>query len=322
MSVSRLISRLGRAAAAAGQSHLSQPGRLAWSPIHKRNFCSETTSPSYNYNNLKVVQPSQYVFHVELNRPTKMNALNSELWEEIGHFFETAGGDPDCRVVVLSGSGKIFTSGIDLSDLSQLASVVFSEDDIARKTTMMYNKIRHLQNLFTALETCPKPVIGAIHSACIGGGVDLITATDIRVCTQDAWFQVKEVDMGLAADVGTLQRLPKVLGSQSLVSELCLTARKMKADEALSVGLVSTVFPDKEAMLAGSLELAKTIAAKSPVAVQGTKRSLVYSREHTTEEGLDHVARYNMVMLQSEDLMKSAMAAMDKSSPPPEFAKL
>jgi len=304
MSVFRICSRLGRA---------------GWSMAGTRNM---SAAANYNYNSLSVTQPSDFVLNLELNRPTKMNALNTEMWEEIGHFFEAAGEDGDCRVVVLSGSGKMFTSGIDLSDLSQLASVVFSDDDIARKTIMMYNKIRHLQNLFTKLETCPKPIIGAIHSACIGGGVDLITATDIRVCTQDAWFQVKEVDMGLAADVGTLQRLPKVLGSQSLVSELCLTARKMDADEAHRVGLVSSVFKDKDAMMSGALELAKTIASKSPVAVQGTKRSLVYSREHTTEEGLDHVAKYNMVMLQSEDLMKSAMSQMDKSSPPPEFAKL
>jgi len=176
--------------------------------------------------------------------------------------------------------------------------------------------------LFSNLERCPKPIIGAVHSACIGGGVDLIAATDIRMCTKDAWFQVKEVDMGLAADVGTLQRLPKIIGSQSLVSELCLTARKVKSEEAERIGLVSSVFDTKEDLMAGAVEMAKTIASKSPVAVQGTKQSLVYSREHSTEEGLDHVARYNMVMLQSEDLMKSAMAQMDKSSPPPEFAKL
>ena len=152
--------------------------------------------------------------------------------------------------------------------------------------------------------------------------MDLLAATDIRVCTRDAWFQVKEVDMGLAADVGTLQRLPKIIGSQSLVNELCLTARKLPAAEAASCGLVSTVYETREEMMAGALGLAATIASKSPVAVQGTKMALVYARDHSTEEGLEQVARYNMVMLQSEDLMKSAMAQMDKSSPPPVFAKL
>jgi len=285
--------------------------------------CSRLISnASYDFKNISVTQPADYVFHVELNRPAKMNALSTKMWEEIGMFFDRVGYDSNCRVVVLSGAGKMFTSGIDLADLSEIGSVIYGEDDIARKCTQIYNKIRRFQALFSNLEKCPKPIIGAIHSACIGGGVDLIAATDIRMCTEDAWFQVKEVDMGLAADVGTLQRLPKIIGSQSLVSELCLTARKVKSEEAARIGLVSSVFENKEEMMNGALDMAKLIASKSPVAVQGTKQSLVFSREHTTEEGLDHVARYNMVMLQSEDLMKSAMAQMDKSSPPPEFAKL
>ena len=132
----------------------------------------------------------------------------------------------------------------------------------------MYTTIRHLQDLITTMEKCRKPVIGAVHNACVGAGVDMITAMDIRLCTADAWFCVKEVDMGLAADVGTLQRLPKVIGSQSLVSELCLTARRMEAVEAERCGLVSTVFAGKEELMAGALAMAAAIASKSPVAVQ------------------------------------------------------
>jgi len=248
--------------------------------------------------------------------------LNMEMWGEIGDFFERVSEDSDCRVVVLSATGKMFTSGIDLVDLSELASVVYSDDDVARKCTIMYNKIRKLQKQFSTLEQCPKPIIGAVHSACIGGGVDLICGTDIRMCTEDAWFQVKEVDMGLAADVGTLQRLPRAIGSQSIVNELCLTARKLKAAEAEKIGLVSKVYPTKEEMMAGVLEMAASIAAKSPVAVQGTKVNLIYSRDHSPDEGLDYIARFNMSMLQSEDVMKSAMANMDKTAPPPQFSKL
>ena len=152
--------------------------------------------------------------------------------------------------------------------------------------------------------------------------MDLITATDIRLATADTWFCVKEVDMGLAADVGTLQRLPKVIGNQSLVNELCLTARKMKSQEAESCGLVSRVYDDKDKMMTAALDLARLIAAKSPVAVQGTKVHLVYSREHSVQEGLRNMATWNMAMLQSEDVMKSAMASMDKSSnEPPEFSE-
>merc|ERR550539_28572 len=184
----------------------------------------------------------------------------------------------------------------------------------------MYENIRNLQDQFTMIEKCRKPVIGCVHNACVGAGVDLITAVDIRLCTDDSWFCVKEVDMGLAADVGTLQRLPKVIGNQSLVNELCLTARKLKSEEAERCGLVSRLYSDKEAMMDSALDMAKQIAAKSPVAVQGTKIHLNYSREHTVEEGLKYISTWNMSMLQSEDLMKSAMAAMDKSSTePPEF---
>lgn len=278
-----------------------------------------SSSANYQFEHLNVTEPAKHVFNVELNRPKKMNAMNAKLWDEIGAAFTNLGKDPNCRVIVLSGAGKIFTSGIDLGDLGKIIEVVTGDQDASRKAMPIIPVIDHLQSQFTALVKCPKPVIGAVHSACVGGGVDLITATDIRLCTQDAYFQVKEVDMGLAADVGTLQRLPKVIGNQSLVNDLCFTARKMFSDEAASSGLVSRVFADKETMMASALDLATSIASKSPVAVQGTKVNLVYAREHTVQEGLDNIARWNSVMLQSGDIMKAMMAAMDKSGPPPEF---
>jgi len=278
---------------------------------------------SYNYEALNVTVPSPFVFSVEMNRPAKMNALNKQMWTEIGDVFSKLDKDPNCRVVVLSAAGKMFSAGVDLADLNQLASIMFSEDDIARKSMTVYQTLREAQGHITALEKCKKPIICCVQNACVGAGVDLITATDIRMCTSDAWFCVKEVDMGIAADVGTLQRLPKVIGSQSLVNDLCFTARKMKCAEAESSGLVSNTFQTKEDMMSAAHTMASGIAAKSPVAVQGTKMSLVFSREHTVEEGLDQVAKWNGTMLQSEDVMKAAMAAMDKTNTePPEFAKL
>merc|ERR1711915_310975 len=269
---------------------------------------------NYSCKALNVTQPAPFVFGVELNRPKKMNVMNKVMWEEIGDVFTKLDRDPDCRAVVLSGSGKMFTSGIDLSDLSQLASIVYGEDDIARKSMQMYTTVRHLQDLLTTIEKCKKPVISCVHNACVGAAVD------IRLCTSDSWFCVKEVDMGLAADVGTLQRLPKVIGSQSLVNDLCLTARKMKSDEAEKCGLISRTYADKEELMKNALELAKQIASKSPVAVQGTKMHLVYSREHTVAEGLRNMSTWNMSMLQSEDVMKSAMASMNKDESA-EFSK-
>jgi len=284
-----------------------------------RLMSSDQAASYTEFKALNVTQPAPHVINVELNRPNKMNAMNNTMWGEIGEVFRRIDQDPEARVVILSAAGKMFTSGIDLSDLTQLAGVVFGEQDIARKSLALHSKVGWYQDQFTEMERCKKPVICAIHSACVGGGVDLVTATDIRLATQDAWFCVKEVDMGLAADVGTLQRLPKVIGNQSLVNELCLTARKMRSEEAERCGLVSRLYEDKEAMMTSALDLAKQIASKSPVAVQGTKVHLVYSREHSVQEGLRNMVTWNMAMLQSEDVMKSAMASMDKSSEAPEF---
>lgn len=289
--------------------------RRSWLPsqavVRAMSSSGGAASP---YTSLAISHPAESITHVELHRPEKRNAMNRAFWSEMVDCFNEISGDPDCRVVVVSGAGRIFTAGIDLMDMA--SDVLQPEgDDSARISWNIRKTIVKYQETFSVIEKCPKPVVVAVHGACVGGGVDLITACDIRLCTQDAWFQVKEVDIGLAADVGTLQRLPKVIGSRSLVNELALTARKMYADEAKSSGLVSRVFADKEAMMAGALEMAKEIAGRSPVAVQGTKINLIYSRDHSVAEGLDYMASWNMSMLQTHDVMKSAQASMEKKSP-------
>ncbi|KAM9226334.1 delta(3,5)-Delta(2,4)-dienoyl-CoA isomerase, mitochondrial-like [Dugong dugon] len=200
--------------------------------------------------------------------------------------------------------------GIDLTDIAS-GLLQPPGDDVARKSWYLGNIITRYQETFSVIEKCPKPVITAIHGGCIGAGVDLITACDIRYCAQDAFFQVK-VDMGVASDVGTLQRLPRVIGGQSLVNELAFTARKLMADEALSSGLVSRVFPDKEALFDAAFSLAAEISSKSPVAVQGTKVNLLYARDHPVADSLDFVRNWNMSMLQTDDIMESVQAAMEK----------
>ncbi|KAL0972987.1 hypothetical protein UPYG_G00197350 [Umbra pygmaea] len=289
--------------------------RTVWLPgLSALRTMSTPGGPTPPFTTLSVSQPAPSVTHVELHRPEKRNAMNKAFWREMVECFTQIAGDPECRVVVFSGAGKVFTAGIDLMDL---ASDILQPtgDDMARRSWNIRHMIAKYQETFTVIEKCPKPVVVAVQGPCIGGGVDLITACDIRLCTQDAWFQVKEVDIGLAADVGTLQRLPKVIGSRSLVNELALTARKMYADEAKDSGLVSRVFQDKEAMMAGALEMAGEIAGRSPVAVQGTKINLIYSRDHSVAEGLEYMATWNMSMLQTDDVMKSATAAMEKKSP-------
>uniref|UniRef100_A0AAY4DM95 Delta(3,5)-Delta(2,4)-dienoyl-CoA isomerase, mitochondrial n=1 Tax=Denticeps clupeoides TaxID=299321 RepID=A0AAY4DM95_9TELE len=282
--------------------------------IRTGSVMSSAGGSTTRFTTLSVTRPADGITHVELNRPDKSNAMIRAFWSEMVDCFNQIAVDPRCRVVIFSGAGKLFSTGIDLmdltSDIRQLAG-----DDVARVSWNLRRFITMGQETFSVIEKCPKPVIAAVHGACIGEGVDLITACDIRLCTQDAWFQVKEVDIGLAADVGTLQRLPRVIGSRSLVSELALTARKMFSDEAKSCGLVSKVFADKEAMMAGALEMASEIAGRSPVAVQGTKINLIYSRDHSVPDSLDYMATWNMSMLQTHDVLKSAQAAMEKKSP-------
>merc|ERR1711997_1357035 len=179
------------------------------------------------------------------------------------------------------------------------------EGDVARKAKVFYHIIRQFQSYHMEIEKCQKPVISAIHNACIGGGTNMVAFSDIRYCTKDAWFQVKEAELGLAADVGALQQLPKIIGSSSVARELCFTARKMFSDEAKESGFVNRVFDDKEEVMAASIDLGEKIANMSPVAIQGTKVNMNYSRDHTVEEGLEYMARWNMTMLQSEDLLKT-----------------
>ncbi|XP_063793993.1 delta(3,5)-Delta(2,4)-dienoyl-CoA isomerase, mitochondrial [Pseudophryne corroboree] len=278
-----------------------------------RNMASEGGLASYNYETLKVTSPADHVFHVELHRPDKRNAMNRDFWREMVLCFRALTDDQNCRAVVFSGAGKMFTSGIDLMDLAS-DFVQPETEDAARNAWGIRKKIVAYQETFSVIEKCTKPVIAAVHNGCIGGGVDLVCACDIRYCTQDSYFQIKEVDVGLAADVGTLQRLPHIIGSRSLANELAFTARKMLSDEALSSGFVSRIFPDKPSLLVAAIDLASEIATKSPIAVQGTKVNLLYSRDHSVQESLDYMASWNMSMLQTQDIIKSAQAVMQKKS--------
>lgn len=287
-----------------------------------RSLCNAAPASNYKFKTLQLSIPRPFVVHVELNRPDRLNAFDNRMWLELAECFGYLHNDPDCRAIVLSGgSAKHFTAGIDLLDMMQLGQKLGEIDDVGRKARLFEGLIKQCQEGISSLERCYKPVIAAIHAACVGAGVDLITAADIRYCTRDAWFQVKEVDIGMAADVGTLQRLPKVIGSQSLARELCFTARKFKSDEAQSCGLISNVFESREEMIKKAIDLAAIIASKSPIAVQGTKKNMVYSMDHTNQEGLDHIREMNMVNLQSEDFFNAVMAAQSKDDKTV-FAKL
>jgi len=269
---------------------------------------------SYDYKHLSVSMPKTNVLHVEFDRADKLNSMNVEMWEEMSQCFKKASNDSDVRSIVLSGKGRMFTCGLDLMEAAQQLPKK-PDVDVARHAFHLYKFIEVAQDSCTQIDKCVKPVISAVHGPCIGGGVDVVTACDIRYCTKDAFFSVKEVDVGLAADLGSLQRLTRIIGSDSLVRELCYTGRRIHSEEAKECGLVSTVYDDKEKLLEGALNLAEEIATKSPVAVQSIKINLNYSRDHTVDEGLHFMRSWNASMLQSEDLMKSAQALMMKKKP-------
>ncbi|CAJ0963562.1 unnamed protein product, partial [Mesorhabditis belari] len=262
----------------------------------------------------EVTEASPNVFHVELNRPEKRNTFALEQWMKIGEIFDGLSKNPKCRAIVLSGRGKSFCAGINLQEgFAEIMGMINNEElDIARKGRKVGEYIQTAQDGYTAIEKCIKPVIVAIHSHCIGAGIDMITACDIRYATTDATFSIKEVDVGLAADVGTLNRIQKVVSSDSLTRELALTARDFTADEALNYGLVSSLCPDREAVIKKALNTAAIIAEKSPIAVQGTKLHLNYSRDHSVRESLDYIKVWNQSQLLSEDLLTAGMASMQK----------
>ncbi|KAL6434831.1 hypothetical protein ACFW04_005189 [Cataglyphis niger] len=297
----------------------SQMTVLFYLQVASRLKYSTEMSPVYKTLAVSTLKP--FVYMVKLNRPEKLNAINPTMWREFKECFEGLAFNPDCRVIILSAAGKVFCSGIDLQGMLEMGQDLAQHNDIARKCRALENKIKDYQDSFTAIEKCPKPVIAAVHGACIGAGVDMISATDIRYASSNAYFQIKEVDIGLAADVGTLQRFPKIVGSDSLVRELVYTARKYPATEALESGFISRILDNEESLLNKAIEVAENIAKKSPVAVQGSKISMIYSRDHSVQEGLDHIAMHNKAMLQSEDFLDAAMAQATKGDPPI-FSKL
>ncbi|GMR35163.1 hypothetical protein PMAYCL1PPCAC_05358 [Pristionchus mayeri] len=275
---------------------------------------------TYSYNCLLVSDVGDGVFHVQLNRTKQLNALDQEIWDEIGDVFTRLDTDQNCRTVVISGNGRAFSTGIDLTSFS--SSLTMDEElDVARRSRQMLGKIVKMQYSFTLIEKCCKPVIAAIHGYCLGGGIDITSACDIRYCSKDTEFSVKEVAVGLAADVGSLNRLPKIIGNHSWLREVAMTARHFGAKEAHEQGYVSRVFDSYDAMMAAAKETAKSIATSSPVAVQGTKIVLNYARDHPVDESLRYVALWNMSQLQTNDIAESAMAVMTKG-PKPNYSKL
>ena len=262
--------------------------------------------PSFETLELSI---EEQVATVHLNRPDKANAMNGPMWDELQSCFEWLDQEPAVRVVILAGNGKHFCAGLDLAEFGTLHS---ESSDPARRAEQLRRTILRMQGNLTAIEKCRVPVLAAIHNTCIGGGVDMICCADMRYATEDAYFSIREIDIGMTADVGTLQRLPRNI-PDGVVRELAYTGRNMDAEEAREVGFVNRVFENRETMMREVTAIARAIASKSPLAVRGTKEMVLFSRDHSVSEGLNYVATWNAGMMSQADLQAGMQAQMNKT---------
>jgi 2,4-dienoyl-CoA reductase (NADPH2) len=291
----------------------SPPAAATPAPIsNTANALATANESSTQYQTLSV-SLENHVATVRLNRPEKANAMNAVMWQEIRQAFRWVDETPDARVAILEGEGKLFTAGIDLEMMMGIGPQI-QNDCEGRMRENLRRVILDLQDTLTSLERCRKPVLAAIHGGCVGGGIDLITCADMRYCSSDAYFTIKEIDIGMTADVGTLQRLPKLIG-EGMARELAYTARRLGAVEAREIQLVNRVFESHEALRAGVMEIATTIAAKSPLSIRGAKEMITYARDHSVADSLNYIATWNAAMLMSDDLQEAMMANMGKRTP-------
>ena len=256
---------------------------------------------------------ADHVANLVLSRPDELNTMSRDFWVELGDVLEEINKNSEVRVVVMSSTGKHFCAGMDLSAFSNGVDNIpdGKKPDHARIGEAVYRVAKELQGYISSLEKIRVPVIAAIQGGCIGGAVDLVTACDIRLASKDAFFCIQEINIGMAADVGTLQRLPKII-PDSKMREMAYTGRRMYADEAKETGLVSDTYESQEEMLAAANELAKVIASKSPVAIYGLKAVMNYSRDHSVSEGLEYNALWSGAMLSQKDMTEAITANMEK----------
>jgi len=250
-----------------------------------------------------------HVATVTLARTESMNALSLAFTAEIAQAFRELGANDEVRVIVLASKAKAFCAGLDLKEFAAIGL-----KGTAKSSLEFPEKLRALFESCDGIEACPKPVIAAVNGMCIGGGLDIVSACDIRLCTQDATFSLREAAIGLVADMGVLQRLPHVIG-QGFTREMAYTARFYKATEAETMGLVNAVYPDQPAMMDGAKNLARQIAANAPLAVQATKEVLNVSRHIPVEDGMSLAKHKNMVLMLSQDLKEAFVSFMEKRKP-------
>ena len=253
-----------------------------------------------------------------LDRPEKLNALHRPLWHSIPAAVAALDADPDVRVIILAGRGKAFCAGIDLMDhapgLAGGSLTGVGDGSAVAKRRQLYDDIRAYQRTCSSLADTNKPVIAAVHGACIGAGMDLITACDIRLASAEATFSVRETRIAMVADVGSLQRLPRVIGDGA-AREWIFTGGDYTAQQAREVQLLNDVLPEPAALMARAQEMAAAIAANSPLAVQGSKHVLGFASRREVDSQLDYVAVWNAAFLHSDDLGEAMQAFMQRRPP-------
>lgn len=266
-----------------------------------------------NFETLEITI-EQGVATLALNRPTKVNAMNLRAWQELRQALELLDAEATARVVVLRGNGKHFCAGIDL-ELLATADAAPDENDRSgahgRETLRRW--VLEMQDYVTAFERCRKPVIAAIHGYCLGGGVDIATACDMRYAAADATFSVKEIELAVVADMGTIQRLPTLVG-EGVARELVFTGRNFDGREAERLGLVNRSYATADELFTAVAEIARGIAAKSPLAMRGCKEALLFARDNSVAAALNHVATWNAAVLASDDF-REALAAFREKRP-------
>jgi enoyl-CoA hydratase len=267
---------------------------------------------TYNFSRF-AIEIENFVAIVRINNPEKANSLDLVAWQELEKVFQQLDDDIAVRAIIIKGEGKHFCSGMDLSVFMHIQELMKGNCS-GRKNEKLRKFIIGLQNNVSAIEKCTKPVLAAIHGGCIGGGLDIAAACDMRYSTADAVFSIREIEIGIVADLGVLQRLPKIMAN-GYVREMAYTGRNVKGAEAATMGLVNRSFDTKEALFEFVQQLAQELAAKSPLSMRGTKEMLVYATEHSIADGLNYVATWNSAMMLSNDMSEAVMATMEKRKP-------
>lgn len=270
------------------------------------------SSPAYECFSLEV---DDGVAHLSLSRGEAYNTMTPAFWDELPRIVDELDSSGEVRVLVVSSTGKHFTAGMDLSVFTE-SGLANAEgvSELGRRRANLWSLVQELQDSFSCFERARFPVLVAIQGGCIGGGVDMVSAADCRFASADAFVCIQEINIGMTADVGTLQRLPKIV-PEGIARQWAFTGERVSAERALAVGFVNQVFDTHEELVAGVLAIARTIASKSPLAIWGTKESINYARDHSTADSLRQIAGWQSGMFQPDDMMESFGAKAEGREP-------